>query len=201
MIPAHAEAPGPAIPAALAIPAIASGAQAFIPDGFSFVSEVSGDLGGPYPGVAQVYENVAGRRALLVGMRRPEGFEATGWGFVLPCRSCGADLPGDRNLELRIHQRAVVVIDRSASEAEGTTTRAELELRRDPATLKWKLVTLTQFTVFTRQGRAEQSITDYERGETRDSVGRYDGSVFFVEKVESAAITAPALTLDVLTLY
>lgn len=198
---AHAEAPGPAIPAALAIPAVASRAQAFVPDGFAFVREVVGDLGGPYPGVAQVYENPVGRRALLLGMRRPDGFEATGWGFILPCRTCGGDLSGDRNLELRIRGHAVVVIDRSASDADGTTTRAELELRRDSATLKWRLAVLTQLTAFTREGRAEQSITDYERGETRDSVGRYDGETFFAEKVENATIAAPVLTLDTLTLY
>lgn len=197
----HAEAPGPAIPAALAIPAIASQAQAFVPEGFSFVREVSGDVGGPYPGVAQVYETAAGRRALLIGMRRPEGFEATGWGFIVPCRSCGGDLPGDHNLELRIRDQAVVVIDRSASDAQGTTTRAELALRRDPVTLKWRLATLTQFTAFIREARAEQSVTDYERGETRDSVGRYDGVTFFAEKVEKATIAAPVLTLDTLTLY
>jgi len=51
---AHAEAGGPYIPAALAIPAVASRPEAFVPDGFTLEREVQGDLGQDAPGVAQV---------------------------------------------------------------------------------------------------------------------------------------------------
>lgn len=186
---------------ALAIPAVASTPKAFVPDGFVFVSEAVGDLGGPHPGVAQVYENASGRRALLLGMRRPDGFEATGWGFVLPCRTCGGDLPAEKNLEVTIRQGTVHIIDRSEASQQGMSTRAELVFRRDPASLKWRLSTLKQLTVFTQNGNAELAFTDYERGETRDEIGRYSGSTFTSIEAEAGTIDKQVLTLDGLVLY
>jgi hypothetical protein len=198
---AWAEAPGPLLPPALAIPAVASSAQAFVPDGFTLANEVTGDLGGPYPGVVQVYENRQGRRAMLVGLRRPNGFEATGWGFVLPCRACGADLPPDRNLQIRIQGGAIIVVDRSASSADGTTTQAELMFRPSDDRRGWLLTTLTQLTVFTKEGRAEQSYIDYRRGDTQDAVGRFDGARFVPDRIDSGRTDARELPLDTLALY
>jgi hypothetical protein len=198
---ARAEAPGPLLPPALAIPAVASSAQAFVPEGFTLATEVTGDLGGAYPGVVQVYENRQGRRAMLVGLRRPNGFEATGWGFVLPCRTCGADLPPDRNLQIRIQGGAIIVVDRSASSADGTTTQAELVFRPADDRRGWLLTTLTQLTVFTTQGRAEQSYIDYRRGDTQDAVGRFDGARFVPDRIDSGRTDARELPLDTLALY
>ena len=191
----RAEAPGPLLPPALAIPAVASSAQAFVPDGFTLANEVTGDLGGAYPGVVQVYENRQGRRAMLVGLRRPNGFEATGWGFVLPCRTCGADLPPDRNLDVRIQGH------RSASPPDRTPTQAELVFRPSDDRRGWLLTTLTQLTVFTREGRAEQSYIDYRRGDTQDAVGRFDGARFTPDRIDSGRTEARELALDSLALY
>ncbi|VCU72588.1 hypothetical protein PIGHUM_04690 [Pigmentiphaga humi] len=199
--PAHAEAGGPYIPAALAIPAVASRPEAFVPDGFSLESQVEGDLGLAGQGVAQVYRNAEGRRALLLGARGAQGFQATGWGFVLPCATCGVDLPPERNLELAIRQQRVVVIDRSLSASEQISTSAELTLSYDSAERRWWLQSLRQLTVFERTGEAEESRIDYETGTTRDAVGRYDGQVFFAESVRSEQIAPQKLPLDGLTLY
>lgn len=200
-VAAWAEAPGPVVPPALAIPAVASSAQAFVPDGFTLASEITGDFGAPYPGVVQVYENRQGRRAMLVGLRRPNGFEATGWGFVLPCRSCGADLPAERNLEIRIQGGAIVVFDRSASAADGTTTQAQLIFRPVNDHRGWLLARLTQLTVFTREGRAEQSYVDYQQGDTQDAVGRFDGANFLPDRIDSGRTDPRELSLDTLALY
>ncbi|WP_420224910.1 hypothetical protein [Pigmentiphaga litoralis] len=197
----QAEAPGPLLPPALAIPAVASSAQAFVPDGFTLANEVTGDLGGAYPGVVQVYENPQGRRAMLVGFRRPNGFEATGWGFVLPCRTCGADLPPDRNLDVRIQGGAIIVVDRSESAAEGTTTQAQLVFRPSDDRRGWLLTTLTQLTVFTKDRRAEQSYIDYRRGDTQDAVGRFDGARFVPDRIDSGRTDARELPLNTLALY
>lgn len=198
---AHAEAGGPYVPAALAIPAVASRPEAFVPEGFALEREVEGDLGAEGRGVAQVYRNAEGRRALLLGMRGPRGFEATGWGFVLPCATCGVDLPADRNLELAIRQQRVVVIDRSLSRAEAISTSAELTLAYDRAARRWWLQSLRQLTVFDRTGRAEESRIDYETGATRDAVGRYDGRVFFAESAQAGQRQGDRPALDTLVLY
>lgn len=198
---AHGEAGGPYIPAALAIPAVASRAEAFVPDGFSLEREVEGDLGGDGPGVAQVYRNAQGRRALLLGTRGAQGFEATGWGFVLPCAACGVDLPADRNLDLAIRQQRVVIIDRSLSKAESISTSAELTLSYDRAARRWWLQSLRQLTVFERTGRAEESRVDYDSRTTRDAVGRYDGQVFFAESVQPGQLEGDRPALDTLVLY
>jgi hypothetical protein len=180
---------------------LASTAQAFVPAGFSLEREVSGDLGWADPGVAQVYENAAGRRALLIGVRHPNGFEATGWGFVLPCSTCGADLPADRNLDVSIRQQAVVVVDRSVSKNDDTTTDAELTLRYDTATRQWLLATLTQLTAYPSQQKAEESFVDYLHGKTRDAQGSYDGATFSAQTEQKGEIPIQALSLDTLTLY
>ncbi|MDX3905030.1 MAG: hypothetical protein QHC78_05010 [Pigmentiphaga sp.] len=198
---ARAEAAGPYIPAALAIPAVASRAEAFVPEGFSLEREVEGDLGGQGRGVAQVYRNAGGRRALLLGTRGPGGFEATGWGFVLPCATCGLDLPADRNLELEIRRQRVIVTDRSLSKADAISTSAQLILQYDGQSRRWWLQALRQLTVFTRTGRAEESRIDYETGDTRDAVGYYDGQVFFAESVQPGKLEGDPPTLDSLVLY
>ena len=198
---AHAEAGGPYIPAALAIPAVASRPEAFVPDGFTLEREVQGDLGLDGQGVAQVYRNAEGRRALLIGARSPQGFQATGWGFVLPCATCGVDLPADRNLELAIRQQRVVVTDRSVSKAEEISTSAELTLSYDRAARRWWLQSLRQLTLFARTGGAEESRVDYETGTTRDAVGRYDGQVFFAETSQTGTLEGDRPALDTLVLY
>ena len=198
---AHAEAGGPYVPAALAIPAVASRPEAFVPEGFTLEREVEGDLGAEGRGVAQVYRNAEGRRALLLGMRGSRGFEATGWGFVLPCATCGVDLPAERNLELAIRQLRVVVIDRSLSRAEAISTSAELTLAYDRAARRWLLQSLRQLTVFDRTGHAEESRIDYETGATRDAVGRYDGQTFFAASTQTGKLEGDRPALDTLVLY
>lgn len=198
---AQAEAGGPYIPAALAIPAVASRAEAFVPDGFTLEREVQGDLGGDGMGLAQVYRNAEGRRALLLGVRGAKGFEATGWGFLLPCAACGVDLPADRNLDLEIRQQRVVITDRSLSRAEATSTEAELTLSYDRQARRWWLHSLRQLTVFQGTGRAEESRVDYESRVTRDAVGRWDGRIFFAETVQRGQLEGDRPALDTLVLY
>lgn len=198
---ARGEAAGPYIPAALAIPALASRAEAFVPDGFELEREVEGDFGAEGVGVAQVYRNAEGRRALLLGVRSARGFEATGWGFLVPCAACGVDLPADRNFEVEIRHRRVVITDRSFSKAEDTATSAELTLSYDRQAKRWWLRSLRQLTVFQRSGRAEESHVDYEARTTRDAVGRHDGQVFFAESVQSGRIEGEQPALDTLVLY
>lgn len=198
---ALAEAGGPFVPAALPIPAMAARADSFAPVGFVLEREISGDLGGKFPGLAQIYHNTEGRRALLIGTRHPDGFHATGWGFVLPCRACGADLSAADNVDVKIRDHGIVVIDRSESEEEDLSTRAELTLRYDDHAKQWRLISVSQFAQFRRTGRAEQSFVDYAKGLTRDAVGRYEGNVFFAESVHASAIEPRLLSLDELLLY
>ncbi|GAA4331124.1 hypothetical protein GCM10023144_19440 [Pigmentiphaga soli] len=200
-LPAAAEAAGPPVAPALAIPGVASSAQAFVPDGFVLLREAQGDLGGGVPGVAQVYENADGRRALLIGWRRPDGFEASGWGFVVPCRDCGIDLSGYDNYDVRIDGRAVVVEDRSASAEQGTRTDARLTLAYDAGLRRWRLATVSQATTFLRSGRAEHSFIDYLRGVSRDAVGKMEDGAFRPESVQEKPTPPQVLTLDGLALY
>ncbi|QEI05747.1 hypothetical protein FXN63_07730 [Pigmentiphaga aceris] len=195
-------APGePPIPARLPIPSVAASAQEFVPEGFTLSREVTGPLAGAAPGIAQIYENAAGRRALLIGYRTAQGFEASGWGFVVACRDCGIDVPGDQNVELAIVDRAVRLIDRSLSKVDGTRTEAELTLRYDAGVRAWRLALLEQFTIFEQEGRAMRSSMDYLSGDTRDAEGRYDGLQFKADSEQTGHVAVEPQILETLDLY
>lgn len=195
-------APGePPIPARLPIPSVATNPQDFVPEGFTLEREVSGALAGAAPGVAQIYENAAGRRALLIGYRTGRGFEASGWGFVVACRECGIDVPGSENVELAIVDRAVRLIDRSLSKADGTRTEAELTLRYDAGVRAWRLALLKQFTIYEQEGRAMRSSMDYLSGDTRDAEGRYDGLQFKPDTEQTGHVAVEPQILETLDLY
>lgn len=195
-------APGePPIPAVLPIPSVSAQATDFVPPGFTLLREVTGDIGGGSPGVAQIYENADGRRALLIGYRKPAGFEANGWGFVVACRTCGIDVPADQNVELRIEDRAIKLRDRSLSQADATRTEAELTLRYDPSLRAWRLAQLSQFTIFENEGRAERADMDYLTGDTLDAEGRWDGLRFAPEREQTERVAVTPQTLETLDLY
>ena len=195
-------APGePPIPARLPIPSVAGNAQDFVPEGFTLEREVSGVLAGAAPGVVQIYENAAGRRALLIGYRTSRGFEASGWGFVVACRDCGIDVPGSQNVELAIVDRAVRLTDRSLSKVDGTRTEAELTLRYDPGVRAWRLALLEQFTIYEQEGRAMRSSMDYLSGDTRDAEGRYDGLQFKPDSEQTGHVAVEPQILESLDLY
>jgi hypothetical protein len=197
-----AAAPGePPIPARLPIPSVAARAQDFVPEGFALEREVTGPLAGSAPGVVQVYENAAGRRALLVGYRTNAGFEASGWGFVVACRTCGIDVPGNQNVEVKIIDRAVRLTDRSLSRVDGTRTEADLTLRYDAGLGKWRLALLEQFTIYEQEGRAVRSVMDYLSGDTLDAEGRYDGLQFKADTEQKGRVAVEPQILETLDLY
>lgn len=199
---AASAAPGePPIPARLPIPSVATNAQDFVPEGFTLEREVSGALAGAAPGVVQIYENAAGRRALLIGYRTSRGFEASGWGFVVACRDCGIDVPGTENVELAIVDRAVRLIDRSLSKVDGTRTEAELTLRYDAGVRAWRLALLEQFTIYEQEGRAMRSSMDYLSGDTKDAEGRYDGLQFKPDSEQTGHVAVEPQILETLDLY
>lgn len=197
-----AAAPGePPIPARLPIPSASASAQDFVPEGFTLEREVTGPLAGEAPGVVQVYENAAGRRALLIGYRTAGGFEASGWGFVVACRTCGIDVPGNENVSLQIIDRAVRLTDRSLSRADGTRTEAELTLRYDAGLRAWRLALLEQFTVYEQEGRAVRSSMNYLSGDTLDAEGRYDGLQFKPDTEQKDHVAVEPQILETLDLY
>jgi hypothetical protein len=202
LVGAASAAPGePPIPARLPIPSVAANAQDFVPEGFTLDREVTGPLAGSAPGIVQIWQNQAGRRALLIGYRTAQGFEASGWGFVVACRDCGIDVPGSQNVELAIIDRAVRLIDRSLSRADGTRTEAELTLRYDASMRAWRLALLEQFTVFEKEGRAMRSSMDYLSGDTRDEEGRYDGLRFESDNDQRGHVAVEPQILETLDLY
>lgn len=195
-------APGePPVPARLPIPSAAASAQDFVPEGFVLEREVTGALAGAAPGVVQVYQNAAGRRALLIGYRTANGFEASGWGFVVACRDCGIDVPGTENVDLRIVDRAVRLTDRSLSRADGTRTEADLTLRYDASLRAWRLALLEQFTIFEQEGRALRSSMNYLSGDTLDAEGRYDGLQFKPDSEQKGRVAVEPQILETLDLY
>jgi hypothetical protein len=195
-------APGePPVPARLPIPSVSARAQDFVPEGFTLEREVTGALAGSAPGVVQVYENAAGRRALLIGYRGANGFEASGWGFVVACRTCGIDVAGSENVTVQIIDRAVRLTDRSLSRVDGTRTEAELTLRYDPAMRKWRLGLLEQFTIYEQEGRAVRSSMDYLSGDTLDAEGRYDGLQFKPDTEQRGHVAVEPQILETLDLY
>lgn len=195
-------APGePPIPARLPIPSVSASAQDFVPEGFALDREITGTLAGASPGVVQIYENAAGRRALLIGYRTARGFEASGWGFVVACRDCGIDVPGTENVEVTIVDRAVRLVDRSLSKVDGTRTEAELTLRYDAGVRAWRLALLEQFTIYEQEGRAIRSSMDYLSGDTRDAEGRYDGLQFKPDSDQSGHVAVEPQILETLDLY
>lgn len=166
-------------------------------DGFTLQQTIEGPAGR----WARIHRNAQGRRLLVLGESQSVGFRETGWGFVLPCESCGLDLPPSDNLTLSWQGEALHIRDRSLSRETGVESDALLVLRFTPEKQQWRLARVEQHSTFHKKGTAEKAIIDYDLGYSYDATGRQVNAQWVEESSQEDRPPKQYLPIHLLNLY